>query len=337
MDAPLSEKRKLKLPVFTFGELLSATLRSYRQSFPRFILPVALYAVIATSLTTYVGQNIPIDMTTFQMANQTSLSREQAMALLSQSVQVLGTLGAVSLIVSLVQSLLLTPLITWLASEAYLGRKATLGQAVSALRSRFISVLGGLLVYYLLIVLLLVALTLVFFLCGLGLGLVGYVTLALGSLLIPVLLLERVGIGEGLRRGWFLAKRRFWMLFGIAAIFTVISYVVGLAIPRLVGTNLLLSVISQVVFDIVLMPFLPIAYTLVYYDARVRFEDLEGELTRIEKPDPRPADIASPVYNSNLMEGSDFANLAIMVVLMFIVVLVLVAYSLATGGARAAF
>jgi hypothetical protein len=178
-----------------------------------------------------------------------------------------------------------------------------------------------------------ILLTFVLFLCGLGIGLIAYISIALGSLVVPVFVLERTGIGLGLRRSWNLAKRRFWMLFGIVALTTIVSFLSGLFVGLVAQNSLPLNIIFQSLVNIALVPLVPIANTLVYYDARVRYEDLEGALNSIEKPDARPADIDSPSYSGSFMEGGDFTNLAIMTALLFVVIILLGIVSIATSRA----
>lgn len=334
MDAPSFEKRKTKLPIFTFSELISATLRLYGQNFSGFILPVALVTVPTVMISAAAAETMLKNselMNTYS-ANPSSMTREQAMQMMTQSFSAVGSTASISLILGLIQSIVVMSLITWFASESYFGRTASLGEAIRSVFQRFWSLVGGLLFYNLILIAITIALAFTLFLCGLGIGLIFFISITLGSLVIPVFLLERTGFGLGLRRSWYLAKRRFWMLFGVLALVTVSSFVVNLGLGGLTRNVPTVSIIVQSLLAFIVVPFGQIANTLIYYDARVRYEDLEGALNSAEKQDARPADVDSPVYNSSLMDGSDFTNVAILTVLMIVIVLVIVGLNLALGN-----
>jgi hypothetical protein len=344
MDAPLtpkSEKRKVKLPVFTFAELISATLRLYGENFGRFVLPLALVVVPSVVLSVGVSESALQNsrLQTFAATpgmTQAELQR-QVSQYLNELVPVLLALVVVGVVVAIFQSVIIGSIISWLTSESYLGRAGTTGEAFRVATQRAFPLIGGFLAYFAWIFLISIAMTFVLFLCGLGFGILAYISLALGGLLVPVFVLERVGMGRGLRRSWHLGKRRFWMLFGVTAVTSVFAYIASLVIAPFTGNSPVVSVIAQSVLNILVIPFGTIASTLIYYDARVRYEDLEGALATAPTPTPSPADVESPVYHQvPLFEGSDFTNLAIMTALLFVLILVLGGLSIAGGGGMSA-
>lgn len=328
MDMPALEKRKFKLKQFTFAELLNVIPQLYGQIFPVVILPVILLVVPTIILQAVSQQNLLETLT--RLGIDPTDSRATSRLSQAQINQLLAALGStlwptllLTLLITLVFGSLMTGVITHQTSERYLGRAATLGQTWTAIRGRLLPYVFGQFIYALILVGLLIALSLILFACGLGFGVLGYIALTLGSLLAPVLILENVSVGMGMRRAWSLAKKRFWMIAGIVFVSGLLSVGGGLVIGLFFPTGILLLILSGML-TIFITPIIPIAATLIYYDSRVRFEDLEGAFSASSVPEPRPADVYSPKVQGALMEGSDFTNMALLTAGIFVIALVLV-------------
>ena len=91
----------------------------------------------------------------------------------------------------------------------------------------------------------------------------------------------------------------------LAAIY-IISLVLNIALSsviRLLGISTvgdplggaqLINTLASAIINVLILPLFPISMTLLYYDTRTRVEGLDLALAALDKPDPRPADIASP-------------------------------------------
>jgi hypothetical protein len=121
-----------------------------------------------------------------------------------------------------------------------------------------------------------------------GLFLIGVSAVVVFSLLPPVVVLERAGAIDSLKRAWALSKLRFWWIFGYLFLLGILtglitfgpSLLIGFLIPFVIGsTNVLIqSIIQQSASLVLTAVFLPIhftAVTLMYFDLRIRFEGFD--------------------------------------------------------------
>ena len=111
----------------------------------------------------------------------------------------------------------------------------------------------------------------------------GLVLLTWWSLIAPVIVLERVGIMESFGRSRSLVRGHGWSVFAV-----IILTIVILAVASLLITLALLwlpeelrGYLSSVVADTLLVPFVAVAWTLMYYRLSAR--------GREARPDPGPA------------------------------------------------
>jgi hypothetical protein len=208
-----------------------------------------------------------------------------------------------------VQTVLINAPLTYLASERYLGRTITIAQAYRATAGRLILVTVALILFYIMIsILTAVVVFLTAFLIGIILyGALIYIAIAMYAFLLPIMVLERVGIFLAFGRTWMLGRIRFWPLFWltIASLTIVLFTTLGLTwlsatlisststSNSFVFTQVIETVIRALI-GIFINPVLPIAFTLMYYDTRIRTEGLDIVLHSLDKPDPRPSDVVSP-------------------------------------------
>jgi hypothetical protein len=329
------EGRKRKLRIFTVPELFAEIWRVYQAVFAKIVVPL-LVVIIPTTLVNAVTQRwlqsqmsaLNIDMS--NPAAVQSLSQAQLAQFLGMIGGILAVILLIALVASFIQTIVIGSAVTYMTSEHYLGRSASFAQAFAAVRTRFMPLLGALVIYGLILIGLTLAFAVVHIFCGLGLGILAYIGIVAQALLTPVIVLERVPIRVGLRRAWSLAKRRFWAIVAVVIFTSVVStflgFVIGLVRSELVYT------IGDIAISLLTAPIIPIAMTLIYYDVRVRYEDLESSLNAVPNPAATPADVPSPMPVGPMMDAPDYTNLAILTAAVFVLALILTAMQFVAGG-----
>lgn len=194
----------------------------------------------------------------------------------------LGTV--IGLLLSAVVGAVLTGMIVVVVAEDVLGRHSTVGEVWRRLRPRTAGLLLAALI------------TGVLPFVGLALlVLPGLVLWAGWALTIPVLVLERLGPLQSIRRSWQLVRPDLWRVWSIRAVAAMLAWVIQslLALPLLaIGTALVISAaddgsgrgrpllaavaaLAGVVGGTVAAPFLSGVLALIYVDRRVRAEGLD--------------------------------------------------------------
>jgi len=245
------------------------------------------------------------------------LSRDEVAAAVSNGVLTVG----VPTVLQALATIVLSGVLILAVSDAVLGRRPSVGQVVRRVGSRVwlllgLSLLTGLI--YLLVVVVLLAPGAVLIAAsqqvagGIALALAVPAVVVLGSFLwvrlafaAPALLLERVGVGQALRRSWRLTAGSWWRVFGILLLTVVISFVASglLATPlSLVGSvvgealggssddgaafrqgllvSQLFANLGSVLASTVTAPFSAAVTALLYIDLRIRREGLDVALAR---------------------------------------------------------
>jgi len=306
--------RKIDLQPLTFSQVVSRTLQIYRAKFAIFFLPVLLITLFTTTvlyaLTASLNNRTPVTDTnsTIFLNGENDLAQ---LGPLFAGYGVLALVAILTLFFSFLTQVIVHSLITYITAETVLGRPVTLVQALQAVRARLRPLIVSIGSVYLLVLALGLALTIILFACGFGIGLLVYVLLILTAFIVPVVMLERVGTLESIHRTWHLAKRRFWVIAGTNIVVSLFSLIIGLALAQLFGSTELPLLISLVT-TFILTPIIPIAHTLLYFDARVRLENFSAEINRADMREPRPADVPSIHYAAPFMQQGDFVNLAIL-------------------------
>lgn len=324
-------------------DLLDRTFYLYRANFLSFVVPVALITVpllIVNLVTSYALEDDLAEYWAFaDPANSGSMSSAQMettlFAAFGSLMGVMAVFILIAIIAGIIQGVLVNGVITYMTSEHHLGRKVGTLQALNAIKPRMLPLALGLSAWWAVILLLSFALGLILFACGLGLGLLAYVGFVLYSFLTPVLVLERVRVGEGLRRAWDLGKTRVWAVFWFIITIVTVNLIISLALSAITDLFIqptvgslsfsvrdVIDIITSAAIGIFLGPVLPVGLTLLYYDTRVRFEGLDIALSSVEKPDPRPNDLYSPPPMSKAMTRQDWTNLGLMTAASFVVFLV---------------
>lgn len=307
---------------FTFLELLDRTFRIYRENFLTFIGLVALVTIPLTVIDLIFSLPVIGSTTNFSTLGQRGSS--------PQFTSAICMFYLVSAVIGLLQFVLINAPITYIASENQLGRRVSIGEAFSATRTRFSNLAFGIILLGVVLIAFAVAVGLIGVICPPAfatIGIVGYIYLSTYAFLAPVLVLEDVGTSYGINRAWSLGKSRFWMIVGVWAALTVISLVITIgftaavewvilqALPRTISptTTQVINTVLTTFISLFIVPLLPIALTLLYYDTRTRYEGLDIALQALGRPDARPWDVASPPGGAGL-NSKDWANIAILTV-----------------------
>jgi hypothetical protein len=313
---------------YTVLEILDRTFRLYRENFVQYAglvaivtIPLTVFNLIATQ--SYLGG---------LQSNDLSFRQQQAAA----SSYLTGVF-ILAMIVGLLQAVFVNGTLTYIASENHLGQKVTIAEAFSRVRGRFMTLFLALFVFYLVIggLAFISAITVTCLIGILGFGLLIYMGVTINAFLAPTIVLENVGVTQAINRSLGLGKARFWTVLGLMALIFVISFILQFAftlLQQLLGQGVvasasldgstIVSTIIQTIITIFIAPITPIAFTLMYYDTRIRLEALDIALAATGKPDARPSDLVSPPADAAL-KGKDYANILILVVGGFVILFVL--------------
>ena len=231
-----------------------------------------------------------------------------------------------------VQQVFLQGTVSFMTAEAALGRTATPITAVEHIRERFFALAAAVIVVFTIILTVGILLTFAFFLCGLGLGILVYLFVTLFTLLVPVMILERVSIGDGIRRTWSLSKRRFWSLFGLIVVLIILNFLISIIFQRadIIVSNAdgessisYAGVLLNLIYQIIVSPILPIAITLMYFDTRIRLEGLGFALESADLSQVHLSDLPSPKLPARFTTG-DFSNMMVLSLVLMLVLVVMV-------------
>lgn len=346
----LQSADRVPLRPLTIGQAIGRTFSLYRQ-LPALVwlwvviitIPLAVLSALASEAMGSAYSQSGIDLNAVSAngtAGLSALTTEQLMAFSNKILSAAALVVIVALVAAIIRSVLIDSVLTYLIAEFQLGRTATVGAAFGAVRERWLALASGQFLFYLLFVALTLGLAVILFACGLGVGLLAYVYVALGLFITPVLVLERVSGAQGLARAWQLGKARFWALVAMLVVSLVFSFAINFIIGYVGGyvlttaSDVLLNVIVISLATIVVSPFLPIGVTVLYLDVRVRLEGFVEAIQRIPNPNPRPADVLPPTPVRGGFTNSDWINLALMTAGLIVLLLLYVGlYSALTPNA----
>ncbi|MEO8396995.1 MAG: hypothetical protein ABI700_28625, partial [Chloroflexota bacterium] len=301
---------------FSFLDILDRTFRIYRENFIQMIGYVALISIPITIIDLVLSGSTAASTAAFQ-------TTRNAAAFDSGSV-ILSSLLVV--ILSLVEIVLTYSVVCYVASESYFGRKTTVGEAFRASRARLTSLGCSFVLFYMVLFVFAFAIVFVTAICNvaiIGLVVVVYIGLATFAVLTPVLVLENLGASAGITRAYGLGRARFWTAMGVLAAVYIIQLILNIALTAVLrllglstvgGAQLISTVITAVISAVVsavILPLFPISMTLIYYDTRTRVEGLDLAMAALDKPDPRPSDVAPPP-RAPFMTSRDLINMVIL-------------------------
>ncbi|MGA8426128.1 MAG: hypothetical protein WB801_00885 [Candidatus Dormiibacterota bacterium] len=287
----------------SISDLIDTIFSLYRHNFWLFVLVVAVVQVPYQIVSALLGLGVhaePRFLRHFRGHKLDSAQLHQLFAWLGPS---LGLRLLVLLLLLVVAFPLETAAFTKVVGDRYQGRPTTLGQAYGFAAGRWPSLIGlGLLILVLVlgavVVLVLVAVLLGVLLHGIGalldfllvvaaviFGFVAYVRVVLA---IPVLVLERLGPADSLRRSWNLTRGGAWRAFGVLVVLTIMVGIAGFLVGLLInaaataGGGLtspgghLIELVGAVVVEVLLSPFVAVGLVLLYFDFRLRKEGAES-------------------------------------------------------------
>jgi hypothetical protein len=296
----------------TVLEILDRTFRLYRQNFALFIGIAALIVIPFAIIQQFIGQATP-----------TRVTYTYGTSAISDAV--CGS-ALITLVLTVIQSVLTIGAMTSAASEAYMGHRLSIREAFDGAFKRFGALLLGLFGIYAILIAFFIFAGLTAAMCvpglAFGIALVIFVGMTTYALMGPVLTLENVGPFLGINRAWSLGKARFWTVIGLMFVLIIIAWVLTLAFGALVtwiGAGMRSSDLEGLLFatnavlSVFLIPVVPIAQTIFYYDTRNRLEGLDFALQSLNRPDARPFDLEAPRPQSSLT-SRDLINIAILTV-----------------------
>lgn len=339
LDSQVGKQRGTPL---TFGDIVRQTLAIYRANFLMLLIFSVIVAIPLTLLSSYLLSPVMTKLNDLQqsvISSGDALSSTIDPSLLSQIGNELGgtlaSIGMILVAISFVQTVLLNSAITQIASEQYFGKRISVIQAFQMISPR-LPILGvSSLLAYTVIVLVSVAMAAILFACGMGFGLIIFVALTLQSLLVPVVILERQGITGSLGRSFTLGKLHLWHIVRATILFLAFTQIAEVLLSPLSdslgGNSGLLVAVIILVIQAALAPLFPIAMTLLYYDARNRYEGLESQLAASSVANARPADVASPAASA-LITNRDISNLVLLSLLTLAMFFALIALQMVFVG-----
>jgi hypothetical protein len=286
----ISSDAPFKLRPLTLSELLDETFRIYRKAFPLFIgiaLAVSiptLIIVLAFGVYAFFGG---------QAFNNPEFAGNPSLFFQSTAFQSL--VGG--LIIWLIVTLILTPFSygapVRAAIDVALGRQPTFGSVLMTTLRRYFALWGSAIVFYCVVVL--VAITII----GIPVAIWIFVR---WRLFVPAMLSENLGPIQALGRSWQLTEGRWWRTFGILLLIQILLSVIGLIIgtffqfvtaliPGLSETSRIgVNQVGSALGGVVAAPIQYIAWTLMYFDLRVRKEsfDLDQLAQSVQPTGPSP-------------------------------------------------
>jgi hypothetical protein len=268
----------LRLRPLEIGDLLDETFRMYRRHFLLFAGLSVILSIPSAALSSFSYYAL------FSGLLQAGTATADQ-ALLQAGTLVLYLVGALIAIA-------LVPFfygaVTYAACESALGRPVTPAGVLSGVLRRYFPLLG----YWLLIGLMLVAFCLIPLWIWIWVG---------WAVVMPVMFIEKLGLGAAMGRSWRLVQGRWWRTFFTLLLMFIIWFVARTALRAFIvlAQSLLQLVIptvaalwiaaaSSVIVGSLVNPLLQIAIVLIYLDLRVRREalDLFQLAQRVASPQP---------------------------------------------------
>jgi hypothetical protein len=310
------------------GELLDQAIRLYRRNFMTFI---GIIAVIYIPL--MILQTASTAWMTSSIGSLTTANRpEEIFTNYGYWGGLLSTFVLTFIQFILVQGIA-TGALTRAVADNYLGKPTSILDAYRGIKDSWVSLLGALLAIVLLFILLSIWWLVPCIGWFTGLGMMAFLMSAVSPLVAPVVVLEKQGALASIRRAWDLARRRFWPVLGTIFVLYLFSLLVvngpaaiinqiltGIFLSSGDMTKLVLSAIIQslvsLVFVLLYYPLQMTAFTLIYFDLRVRTEGFDIALLTMNTSEMVDAanvsQVPVPRSNERLITGPELGNFAIL-------------------------
>ena len=336
----MTTARMTKLRPLGMGELLDHAFRLYRRNFFTFIGIIAIVQVpltLLTLLTTLLATNQMIT----NAYNYTGPAPESVWDILGPNFG-WGMLG--TFIIGIIGFVLLQGLATAALTRAvagdYLGEPLGFIDAYRKVGKSWSKVvlallLGGLISIALMLFWIIIPCIGWFS----GIGMLYFFSGIVMQMVPAIIVLERQTPGSAIRRGWDLARRRFWWVVGFVALLyvfnqvivtgpvTLINWILQNATSNLAAqsptmqftvTNVIQSLMT-LVMTLIYLPLQLAALTLLYFDLRVRTEgfDLAWTAERALDADAALEDIvaqAPPPETGSLVTGNEIGKFVLLTI-----------------------
>ncbi len=279
----MNESSLLDLRPLSVAELFDRAFRLYRNNFGLF-----LGIVVITQLPIFIIQILLVILEGTSGEISTTLTTGQF-----RGPAIVAFIGGalIGVIFTQVGAAALTQAI----SDSYLGRTLNLGDAFRRIGGTWFTLIFATIVSGLVLGALAIPVVLLANIPCIGfiIGIVGMLyVIAVGSILVsllpPVVVLEKGGVINSIKRAWALGKLRFWWVVGYLFLLGILSLLVIEGPSALLlylfeivlgDTDVVLQTVVQQTANLLLSAiFLPIrlaAITLMYFDLRVRFEGFD--------------------------------------------------------------
>jgi len=310
------------------GELLDQAIRLYRRNFITFIGIIAMVYVPLMVL-----QIASTTLMTSSLSSLRSSSPEEIFTNYAYWGGMLSTLVVAFLQFIFVQGIA-TGALTRAVADNYLGKTTSIMDAYRGIGKSWLPLLGALLFIGLLAIIILIWWLVPCIGWFTGLGMFAILLTSVSPMVAPVVVLERQSAISSIRRAWSLVRRRFWPVLGYVFVLYLFSTLIVTgpsAIVNAVMTGALQSfddptsglvlrtIIQSLVQLVAILIYYPLqmtAFTLIYFDLRVRTEGFDIALLTIDSSNSANVDqaMAAPPVSTNerLITGADLGNFAIL-------------------------
>jgi len=325
------------------GELLDQAIRLYRRHFLTFIGIIAVAYIPLTILQVVVSGLLATSIAT--------VNPREIFTSPGYWIGIFSTFVLLFIQFILIQGFA-TGALTRAVANTYLGREINILDSYRGMGRSWLSLLGALLLIAVLAVLAFIYSFIVPCLGWFtGLGMMVFLLGAINPLVPSIVILEGQGPLVSLRRGWSLARRRFWPVLGYIFVLYLFSLIVvtgpttlvNLALTSLfrsfdnpVTAQIIVVIVQALVgllFALIYYPLQMTSFTLIYLDLRVRTEGFDITLATMDPASVDAHQIMTPppAVNERLITGPDLGNFAILTIAAM--GLFILYYSLILGGA----
>jgi hypothetical protein len=235
------------------GEILEAAFDLYRRYWRSLIQIVAVVVVPLTLLQYWIGSVVENNVTTTSNGE----------VIVTGTGSTWAGAGLVSLISLLMWSILVGA-VAWAVASVLVGREPDVGDAYRFGYRRFWSVLLVSVLYALA-----VFVGLIFLIVP---GIIIAVRL---SVSIPALIVERRKGADALGRSWDLVRGYSWPVFGAFLVVALLNSIVSGVLTAIGGDNWFVVAILAAIGSCITTPFFGLVLGLIYFDLRVRKENLD--------------------------------------------------------------
>jgi hypothetical protein len=305
------------------GELLDQAIRLYRRNFITFIGIIAVIYIPLMILQTASTALMTSSMTSFAYAG----NPEEIFTNYGYWGGLLSTFVLTFIQFILVQGIA-TGALTRAVADNYLGKQTSILDAYRGLKDSWISLLAALLTVILLFMAISIWTVVPCIGWFTGPGMMAFLMAAISPLVAPVVVLEKQSALASLRRAWDLARRRFWPVLGTVFVLYLFSLlivngpaaIINVLLTMAIGsfgdpaTGMVITTIIQslasLVFVLLYYPLQMTAFTLIYFDLRVRTEGFDIALLTMDAT--QPVNVPVPQSNERLITGPELGFFSIL-------------------------